>query len=80
MIISAWQVPLPDEEPSEHIMALVSLNNWEGDVDGVTITNRDGSSMKALPGDFIIRGDDDKHYPCSSKVFFSLFERLDTNA
>ena len=80
MFVSAWRVPLPDEEPSEDIMALVSLNNWEGDVDGVTITNRDGSTMLAHPGDFIIKGDDDNYYSCHPKIFFSTFERLDTNA
>ena len=80
MFISAWQVPLPHEEPSQHIMALVALNKWEADVGGVTITNRDGSTMLAHPGDFIIRDDDDNHYSCHPQLFFSTFERIDTNA
>lgn len=47
--LKAWQVPACGEEPEQDLLDLVHLMDWQGDDDGLVLTD----GLVARPGDWI---------------------------
>jgi hypothetical protein len=61
----------------ELIMELESETAYEAGVApptySITIPTREGN-MKAMPGDYIIKGVDGEFYPCKEKIFLKTYD------
>ncbi|MEM8971345.1 MAG: hypothetical protein AAGD43_04680 [Pseudomonadota bacterium] len=80
--IEAHQILDPHELP-EHHAAFIGIAEWCGGkivhdaVDGavILIDTLEGQ-MKALPGDWIIKGVNGEFYPCKPDIFEKTYERV----
>lgn len=76
VVIEAMRVPVKGEEPSlEFIEFMATLPPYVfSDRDeGITIETLEGT-MRADPGDYIIKGVEGEIYPCKPSIFEKTYE------
>lgn len=75
VVIEAIRLPLPGENQQKVADLFDFLNpcEWEIGIDGLHIRTLEGS-MRASPGDWIIKGVAGEFYPCKPDIFAATYE------
>ena len=81
VVIDAIRLPLAGEEPTEDFVTglheFLADAIWNSDRDeGIGISTLEGT-MRADPGDWIIRGIKGEFYPCKPDIFEATYEAVD---
>ena len=78
VVIEAVQYPGigMSEGQQQQLLAHLDGCRWRQDDDGIAILTLEGE-MKALPGDWIIKGVKGEFYPCKPEIFAATYEPAD---